>query len=150
MMKIFVSVVIRDGERVLLVQEGKPVSHGKWNLPGGHLEMGEALREGAIREVREETGLEVEPEGVVGIYNLVRRHEEQVASHAVRFIFAAPFPGGEARAGDEILAVRWCTLAEMERIPPEELLSPNVFADLVRWLRDGASHSLDVLTEPQK
>jgi len=70
--KIFVSVAIRDADRVLLVQEGKQESLGLWNLPGGHLEFGETLQAGAAREVKEETGLEVSLSGLIGAYTWIR------------------------------------------------------------------------------
>lgn len=148
MFKIFVSVAIRDGDRVLLVQEGKAGSYGKWNLPGGHLELGETLQQGAIREVREETLLDVAPDGLIGAYTLIRRQEEEVLRQAVRFIFSAPYTGGEPGAGDEILSVRWFAVEEMARLTPPELLTPDVFPDLIARLRGGVVHSLDMLTEP--
>jgi 8-oxo-dGTP diphosphatase len=150
MFKIFVSVAIRDGERILLVQEGKADSYGKWNLPGGHLELGETLQEGAIREVREETFLDVSLEGLVGAYTLIRRQEEQVVRQAVRFVFSAVYAGGEPGAGDEILAVRWFTVEEMAQLTPPELLTPDVFPDLLLRLRRGVLHSLDALDEPPR
>ncbi|MBL8170762.1 MAG: NUDIX domain-containing protein [Acidobacteria bacterium] len=148
MMKIFVSVAIRDGDRVLLVQEGKPGNYGKWNLPGGHLELGETLQQGALREVREETLLDVELSGLLGTYTLIRRESAGIAWQAVRFVFAAPFAGGEAQPGDDILTVRWFTLAEMAQLQESEWLSPTTMADVLLRLQQDEQHSLALLKEP--
>ena len=149
MIKIFVSAVVRDGERILLVQEGTEGSYGKWNLPGGHLEVGETLRQGVVREVREETRLEIAPDGLLGSYTLLRREEGEIRWQAVRFVFLAPHPGAEPAAGDEILAVRWFTLDEVAALTERELIAPKTISDVLARLRAGVAHSLDVLQEPE-
>lgn len=99
---VFVSVVVLDGDRVLLVQEEKPDVRGKWNLPGGALEQAEAPFDGAVREVQEETGLVIEPTGLLGIYRDAK---------SFRIVFVAPRPSdGEPMPGDEIMGVRWTTI----------------------------------------
>src|SRR5438045_16770 len=95
--KVYVSVVVRRGGKVLLVKEQKKVNYGKWNLPGGHLEAGEKIAAGGIREVKEETGLEVKLVGLLGLYSWQTGKE-----HAIRFVFVGEAEG-EPAAGDEIL-----------------------------------------------
>lgn len=56
---IHVSVAIQKHDWILLVQEQKQENHGRWNLPGGHLELGETVQDGALCEVREEPGRQV-------------------------------------------------------------------------------------------
>ena len=63
-------VIVRDGE-ILLVRRGVEPSKGKWSVPGGSVEWGETLVEALKREVREETGLEIEVGEVAGVYDLV-------------------------------------------------------------------------------
>ncbi len=60
-----VGVVVLRGGEVLLIQRGKPPSVGRWSLPGGAQELGESVHETAIREVREETGVEISVIGLI-------------------------------------------------------------------------------------
>jgi len=73
-----VRIVLQKQDRFLLVQEQKARNYGRWNLPGGHLEFGGILQEGAIREVAEETGLRVKLLEVVGIYTGTRQSDHRV------------------------------------------------------------------------
>jgi ADP-ribose pyrophosphatase YjhB (NUDIX family) len=148
---VFVSVVVLDGDRVLLVQEEKPDVRGKWNLPGGALEQAEAPFDGAVREVEEETGLVIEPTGLLGIYRDAR---------SFRVVFVAPRPSdGEARPGDEIMGVRWTTIdalcgafhgdsssAGAEPEPADAIAGHSTIGTIARDLRAGRRLPLEVLT----
>jgi len=68
---IGVGAVIVENGRALLIRRATPPLLGEWSLPGGVLECGEALREAAIREAREETGLTVEVGEMLGVYERV-------------------------------------------------------------------------------
>lgn len=61
-----VGAVVRRGDDLLLVKRGRPPGAGLWSLPGGRVEPSESLREAVVREVREETGLEVRPAQLLG------------------------------------------------------------------------------------
>ena len=63
------AVMVRDG-KLLLIKRGVEPSKGKWSVPGGRVEWGETLIEAVKREVREETGLEIEVGEVAGVYDL--------------------------------------------------------------------------------
>jgi len=76
------AVVVKDG-RVLLVQRGREPLKGHWSLPGGMLELGEALTAGVVREVREETGLTVEVVELVELLDRIHREGERVRYHYV-------------------------------------------------------------------
>ena len=65
--------VILDGDRVLLVQRGQEPLKGEWSLPGGAVELGETLEEALVREVREETSLDVAVGPVVEVFDSIRR-----------------------------------------------------------------------------
>ena len=64
--------VWRDG-KVLIARRAKPPLKGVWSLPGGHVEWGEALRDAARRELKEETGIEAELETIVDVADVIRR-----------------------------------------------------------------------------
>jgi ADP-ribose pyrophosphatase YjhB (NUDIX family) len=69
------AVVIAEN-RVLLIRRGRPPLEGEWSLPGGRLELGESVEHAVVREVREETGLDVEPLQLLGVYDLIDRDDE--------------------------------------------------------------------------
>jgi 8-oxo-dGTP diphosphatase len=62
------------GERVVLIRRATDPGRGLWSYPGGYLEMGETLEEGAVRETREETGLTVRITGLLGVYSARGAH----------------------------------------------------------------------------
>jgi ADP-ribose pyrophosphatase YjhB (NUDIX family) len=105
------AVAVRDG-RVLLVRRGSEPLKGHWTLPGGLLEVGESMAEGVVREVREETGLEVEPIELVEILDRIHREGGRVRYHYVIADFLCRVTGGELRAASDADAVRWVERAE--------------------------------------
>jgi 8-oxo-dGTP diphosphatase len=108
-----VGAIIIEGGRVLLVKRGHPPLAGEWSIPGGVLEVGETLREAAIREAREETCLTVEPADLLGVYDRVLRDDGgRTLYHYVLIDFLCRRVGGEARAADDADEVRWFTLEE--------------------------------------
>src|SRR5436853_6657888 len=66
------AIIVEDG-RVVLIKRGHPPLLGEWSIPGGVLEVGEMLREAAIREAKEETGLSVEAGAILGVYDRILR-----------------------------------------------------------------------------
>jgi ADP-ribose pyrophosphatase YjhB (NUDIX family) len=116
--------VIRDGDgRLLLVQRGSAPSAGLWSVPGGRIEAGETPEQAAAREVREETGLQVEVRQLLA--------SVRVGDYLVHD-FAADVTGGDLRAGDDASDVRWCSLEEAELLP----LTPGLLGELRRMLAD--------------
>jgi len=104
MVNLGAAVVIRDGQQIVLVQRD---DFEVWTVPGGAVEAGESVGDAAIREAREETGLEVELTHLVGVYS-----RPTWDSHAV--IFAARVIGGTARPqAGESLEVRWFDVAAL-------------------------------------
>ena len=116
--------VIRDaGGRLLLIRRGHEPSRGLWSVPGGRVEAGETPEQAAVREVREETGLDV----VVGrLLGSVEIGEFLVHD------FAAEVVGGELRAGDDAEDVRWCSFEDAGLLP----LTPGLLDALHRMLAD--------------
>jgi phosphatase NudJ len=108
----FALVVVRKGDRVLLIQEhhkGEP-----WYLPGGRVEPGENLVEAALRETLEESGLRVRLEGILKI-----EHTPQPSGVRVRAIFvASPLDDTPPKSvpDAESLGARWFTMGELSRL----------------------------------
>ena len=106
-------VVIDDGA-VLLVRRAFPPRQGEWSLPGGRLELGESLADGVAREVREETGLDVDVGVVVDVFDRVHRDEAgRVRYHFVIVDFLCRPRGGTLAAGDDAAEVRWVPRADV-------------------------------------
>src|SRR5215813_99515 len=104
---IGVGSIIIEGDRVVLVKRAHPPIQGRWSIPGGVLEIGELVREAAVREAREETGLIVEPGELLGVYDRVLRNEEKrVQYHYVLIDFLCKRVGGELQAGSDAGEVR--------------------------------------------
>lgn len=99
-------VVIHRG-RVLLIRRGGEPLKGEWSIPGGLVELGEELAEGARRELKEETGLDVEPLEVLEVFDRIFRERGRVRYHFVIVDFACRFKRGRLRPGSDVLEARW-------------------------------------------
>jgi len=114
-----VGAIIIEDSRVLLVKRAHPPLQAQWSIPGGVLEVGELVREAAIREAREETGLIVEPGDLLGVYDrILRNAEKRVQYHYVLIDFLCRKVGGELAASSDAAEVRWFTRDEL---PPLNL-----------------------------
>ena len=103
-----VGVVVWRGDDVLLIERGKGPVSGNWSLPGGKQELGETVEEAAHREIREETGIEIEIVDLLDVVNLVRRDDDgRVRFHYTLVDFTARWKSGDAVAGSDAAAVRW-------------------------------------------
>lgn len=111
-----VGVVIWRDDQVLLVRRAKPPRQGEWSLPGGAQELGETVFEAARREVREETGLEVEITGLITVVDAIRRDQAgAVAYHYTLVDVAAEWRAGEAQALDDAAEVAWAAPDALEK-----------------------------------
>ena len=125
-----VGAIIIEDARVLLVKRAHPPLQAQWSIPGGVLEVGELVREAAIREAREETGLIVEPADLLGVYDRVLRNAEQrVQYHYVLIDFLCRQVAGELAAASDAAEVRWFTR--------EELPELNLAEDTLDVIRKG-------------
>src|ERR1700735_2651240 len=101
------AAVFRDG-RVLIVRRARPPAHGLYTLPGGGVELGETLEQAVVREIREETALEIEPVALVGFRQSAARDAAgRVERHVVILPFAARFIGGKISLNEELAAADW-------------------------------------------
>ncbi|HLI86437.1 MAG TPA: NUDIX hydrolase [Bryobacteraceae bacterium] len=103
-----------DRGRILLARRGKPPLLGQWSLPGGLVEAGEELADAVRREVREETGLEIEPLGMLEIFERIMRDQSGSAEyHYVLIDYVCAVTGGVLEAGDDAREVAWFRRSEL-------------------------------------
>ncbi len=120
--------VIREG-RILLAARGKPPGEGLFSLPGGRVELGETLGEAALRELREEVGVEAKLVGFVAPVEVIERDPDgRVRLHIVIAAHVARWVAGDGETGPEARDVRWVTESEIERQPT----TPGLGAVLAR------------------
>ena len=114
------AVVVDQAGRILLHRRN---DNDLWSIPGGAMEVGERIADTAVREVKEETGLDVQPEALVGIYT-DPRHLVEYGDGEVRQQFSVCFAcrvlGGTLRTSEESLGVGFFTPAEIEAMPVHE------------------------------
>jgi len=112
-----VGAVVHDARgRLLLVRRGNPPGRGLWSVPGGRVEPGEADRDAVVREVAEETGLQV---AVVRFAGSVRRPAPGEATFLIRDYVARLDGHGPDQpvAGDDAQDARWVSRAELAHLP---------------------------------
>jgi ADP-ribose pyrophosphatase YjhB (NUDIX family) len=129
--------VMRDG-RILLVQER---SDERWCLPGGWGDVGVGPAEMAAREVREESGFVVLPHQIVGLYDGNRDQAPLEFYHAYKIVFLCEIVGGEARPGDETMAVDFF---DFDALPPLSVnrTSERHLRDVRAWLQNGSQAAI--------
>jgi ADP-ribose pyrophosphatase YjhB (NUDIX family) len=120
---VAVGAVAVDGERLLLVRRGRGPAAGEWSVPGGRVEAGEALHAAVVREVLEETGLEVVVDRFLGWVERIGPEH-----HFVILDFAVTVLDGEPIAGDDAAEVAW--------VPFGELSEWRLVDGLYEFLRD--------------
>lgn len=142
-------MIVRDG-KLLLIRRGVEPSKGKWSVPGGSVEWGETLIEAVKREVREETGLEIQVERLAGVYDVVvegsrfnvqgstkqeqtgpevTHHSSRITYHYIIIDYFASPVGGELRPGDDADDARWVPIADLDEYELTEHLREWLMAD---------------------
>ncbi len=115
------AIIIQDG-KVVLIKRGHAPLAGEWSIPGGALEVGETMREGVVREAREETSLLVEPLDLLGVYDRVLRDDRgQVLYHYVLIDFLCRRIDGQLRAAGDADEAQWFSPPDLSavRLPPD-------------------------------
>lgn len=112
-----VGAVIVHAGRVLLVRRNTEPLKGEWSVPGGVLELGETLRDGAAREALEETGLLVEPTALLDVFDSIFPDPDgKTEYHFVLIDFLCRVVSGQAVAGSDVRAVKWVTADELDAL----------------------------------
>jgi 8-oxo-dGTP diphosphatase len=101
-------VVCLRGDSVLLIRRGKPPREGQWSIPGGRIEPGETAAAAALRELKEETGVEAELFGLIDVVDYIAPER-----HYVLIDYAARWLSGEPVAGDDAADARFVPIDDV-------------------------------------
>ena len=119
------------------MERGKEPLKGYWSLPGGALETGETLEEGVMREVREETGLEVQPLGVLEIFERIMRDSQGAPEyHYVLIDYICRVTGGTLAAADDVSRVAWVPRREL----PDYRITEGTLPVIEKGYRERRKH----------
>jgi len=99
--------IVIDRDRVLLIRRGKEPLKGEWSIPGGMLELGEELTAGVQRELKEETGLDVEPLKCILVFDRVSHEGKRVKYHYVIVDYLCRRKRGRLRPASDVVDARW-------------------------------------------
>ena len=128
-----VLAIVMRGDRVLVVRRANPPMLGRWGFPGGVLELGETVAQGAMRELEEETGVKAEAAGPLTVIDTIDRDREgRVRYHYTLVAVIGHWQSGEGIPGDDADDVAWLTRAEIveQNLPTAPALLPLL--DLAR------------------
>jgi 8-oxo-dGTP diphosphatase len=124
-----VLAVVLRGDRVLVVRRANPPLLGRWGFPGGVLELGETVAQGAMRELEEETGVKAEAAGPLTVIDTIDRDREgRVRYHYTLVAVIGAWQSGEGVPGDDADEVAWLTRAEIvdQSLPTAPALLPLI------------------------
>jgi 8-oxo-dGTP diphosphatase len=126
---VAVGAIVVDKGAILLVKRDRDPARGEWSLPGGRVEPGESLREALSREVREETGIDVDVDGLIGVAERVIRDDDgEIRFHYVILDYVCTPRSTDAKAGDDASEARW--------VPVGEMADLHLTAGLLEFLSD--------------
>jgi ADP-ribose pyrophosphatase YjhB (NUDIX family) len=124
-----VLAVVMRGERALVVRRANPPMSGRWGFPGGVLELGETVAQGAMRELLEETGVTAEAAGPLTVIDTIDRDEDGlVRYHYILVAIIGHWRSGEGVPGDDADEVAWLTRGEIieQNLPTAPALLPLI------------------------
>ena len=141
-MKIIVNVIVKKDDKILMVQEGWGDVKGMWNFPAGHLDEGEDIFAGAIREAKEETGFDVKLSGLVNVQNALYNNK-----HVVHFVFAADIVGGKIDYDEsEIMNVEFVEIDRLLKMTDDELRGGDTRRESIMKVKNGEISPISIVS----
>lgn len=107
---IGVGAVVFRGDDVLLIKRGKAPFKGEWSIPGGGLEFGERVTDAVIREVREETNIEIKLLGLLDVFDAIAPDDQRQLSHLVLIDYVAEWVAEEPCPGDDAVEAEFVSV----------------------------------------
>lgn len=129
------AAIWNDRREILLIRRAKEPRKGQWSLPGGKVEFGETLHAAVLREVREETGLEIE---IIALTEALETMLDDATgapnTHYVLIDYSARVVSGTAKAASDAADARWFTMAELAQTPVwDEMRRVIALSELQVW-----------------
>lgn len=134
-------LVLRQGEKIVLVQETRKEKHGLYNLPAGTLEPHEDLIACVTREVQEETGVSISPDCFVGVYQTVLEDGNNI----LFFVFGGEAPADASFVSDEHEIISALGYDEIVSLNDAGSLRSAIVLQSIKDYRDGVRHPLSVI-----
>jgi 8-oxo-dGTP diphosphatase len=113
-----VGAIIIHQSKILIVKRANEPAKGLWSVPGGVVELGEQLHKAIKREVKEETGLEVDIERLIeAVDNIIFDDEGRIQYHYVLLDYLCQLRGGVLKAADDVHEIQWVPLRALQSLP---------------------------------
>jgi len=112
---IAVGVVVFRGENVLLIKRSKPPKSLEWSIPGGAQNLGEKLKETAVREVYEETSILIKNITLIDAVDLIEHNGNDIIEYHYSLVdYMAEYTRGKLKAGDDAIDAKWVSINDLE------------------------------------
>ena len=135
--------VVLDRGRVLLIRRGSEPLKGEWSIPGGMLELGEELTAGVVRELEEETGLEVEPRACILVFDRIQHVGKRVRYHYVIVDYLCCRKRGRLRPGSDVVDARWVRRQDLPQYHLTDMATSVISRAFEMRAREAASGYAD-------
>lgn len=143
MVNVVCSNIIEHNSKFMFVKEAKAIAAGRYSLPAGKLEFGETIIAGAKREAKEETGLEIEPVKLIGIYQRPRSNED---SNTTVFCFLSRVIGGQITPTVEHPEIKFLSIEEIAQLEQNHGLRARYMLPAIKDYLAGRGVEMSFLT----
>ncbi len=140
---IVVGVLAEKDGKFLFVQEAEGPDKGKWNIPGGTLDPGETLQEGAAREFVEETGHQVVINCILGFYYATKEYPEW-QSNALRVVFRGEVGEKTSGLAEDIVQLKWIAGSEVKEVLGSKIRTKDITV-MVDDFQEGKMLPVDIV-----
>ena len=147
---VVVAALIEKDGKFLLIKENAPShpDHGKWNLPGGWLEVGENPIEAVKREVKEESGYKFMPSSILGVHSIVKKNLTKhfnATPHAVKIVFLGKVSEKQGKfIESEISETKWFSADEIKKMDKKTLRDQDIKQMTSKYM-DRSSYPLKMI-----